>query len=132
MDSIRPPKPPERPLVPYMRYSRKMWPQVRSENPEAQLWDIGRIIGQMWKGAPDAERAAYQQEYELEKVEYEKAMKAYNNSPAYKHYVNERNRAKLAAERSANAGRRSEANSGVYIQPVSQPIVYRRMGSSRV
>lgn len=58
----------ERPLVPYMRFSRKMWPKVRNENPDSPLWDIGKMIGQLWRDAPDNEKAVYQQDYEAEKV----------------------------------------------------------------
>ena len=42
--------------------------EVRAENPEAQLWDIGKMIGQLWRDATDADRAIYQHEYEIEKV----------------------------------------------------------------
>uniref|UniRef100_A0A1I7TNJ0 HMG box domain-containing protein n=1 Tax=Caenorhabditis tropicalis TaxID=1561998 RepID=A0A1I7TNJ0_9PELO len=66
-DMSRGPKMPERPLQPYMRYSRKMWPKVRAENPEAQLWDIGKIVGKMWVEITDAERSIFQHEFELEK-----------------------------------------------------------------
>ncbi|KAI6241140.1 HMG box [Aphelenchoides fujianensis] len=70
-------RPPDRPLVPYMRFSRKMWPRVRAENPEVQLLEIGKIIGQMWRESSDAEKAVYQQEYEQEKLEYDRTLKAY-------------------------------------------------------
>jgi hypothetical protein len=59
---------PDRPLVPYMRYSKKVWPEVRAENPDSPLWDFGRIIGQLWNNLPPAEKLIYQQEYEAEKV----------------------------------------------------------------
>lgn len=35
--------------------------KVRAENPESQLWDIGKVIGQMWRDAPETEKLAYQQ-----------------------------------------------------------------------
>ncbi|VDN55026.1 unnamed protein product [Dracunculus medinensis] len=95
-NSLKPPKAPERPLVPYMRFSRKMWAKVRAENPESQLWDIGKVIGQMWRDAPETEKLAYQQEYEIEKAEYEKALKNYHNSSAYQQYLTAKNRAKVA------------------------------------
>uniref|UniRef100_A0A8R1ECJ7 HMG box domain-containing protein n=1 Tax=Caenorhabditis japonica TaxID=281687 RepID=A0A8R1ECJ7_CAEJA len=62
-------KAPERPLQPYMRFSRKMWARVRVENPEAQIWDIGKIIGRMWAETSDSERSNFQMEYEMEKVD---------------------------------------------------------------
>lgn len=75
-----------------MRYSRKMWHKIRAENPERPLWDIGKLVGQLWRELPDSERAVYQQEYESEKGDYEKAMKAYQNSPAYQQFLTTKNR----------------------------------------
>lgn len=66
----RPPKPPERPLMPYMRYSRRVWDNVKTENPAHKLWDIGKIIGLMWRELPARERQEYIDEYEQEKVKY--------------------------------------------------------------
>ncbi|WKY03113.1 hypothetical protein Q1695_016427 [Nippostrongylus brasiliensis] len=114
--TMKAPKPPDRPLVPYMRYSRKMWSKVRAENPDAQLWDIGKIIGQMWRDISDADKAVYQHEYEIEKAEYEKAYKAYQNSHAYQQYVSAKTRAK-ANEKSSRS--RMEVG-GVVIQPVDE------------
>lgn len=64
----KPPKPPEKPLMPFMRYSRKVWDQVKMANPELKLWEVSKIIAQMWKEAPDADRQEFIEEYEAEKV----------------------------------------------------------------
>ncbi|KHN78120.1 SWI/SNF-related matrix-associated actin-dependent regulator of chromatin subfamily E member 1 [Toxocara canis] len=121
--SLKPPKAPDRPLVPYMRFSRKMWAKVRSEHPDSQLWDIGKVIGQMWRDAPESEKAVYQQEYEIEKTEYEKALKAYHNSTAYQQYLSAKNRAKMADKSNTvggviASGRGRLDTGGVVIQPV--------------
>uniref|UniRef100_A0A0R3RTE3 HMG box domain-containing protein n=1 Tax=Elaeophora elaphi TaxID=1147741 RepID=A0A0R3RTE3_9BILA len=122
-NSIKPPKPPDRPLVPYMRFSRKMWAKVRAENPDSQLWDIGKVIGQMWRDAPESEKAIYHQEYDIERQEYEKALKAYHNSAAYQQYLSAKNRAKVSDKTNTvgsviAASRGRLDTGGVVIQPV--------------
>ncbi|KAL1227800.1 SWI/SNF-related matrix-associated actin-dependent regulator of chromatin subfamily E member [Trichinella spiralis] len=108
------PKPPEKPIMPYMRYSRRMWDKVRATNPDYKFWDIGKIIGRKWRELPDGEKQIYFDEYELEKQEYEKQMKAYHNSAAFQNYLTQKNKERNEAWRS------TQVESSVYVQPIDE------------
>uniref|UniRef100_A0A1I8HES9 SWR1-complex protein 4 n=1 Tax=Macrostomum lignano TaxID=282301 RepID=A0A1I8HES9_9PLAT len=40
---LKAPKPPDRPLMPYMRYSQRVWDQVKQSNPGLKFWEVGQL-----------------------------------------------------------------------------------------
>uniref|UniRef100_H0XMR6 HMG box domain-containing protein n=1 Tax=Otolemur garnettii TaxID=30611 RepID=H0XMR6_OTOGA len=88
----KPPEPPDNPLMSYLRYSRKVWDQVKAFNSD----ETGKIIRGMRRDLTD-ENQWYLKEYKAKKVEYHKPMKAYRDSPAHR-AINARGRAAAALE----------------------------------
>jgi hypothetical protein len=112
---MRPHKLPEPPLNPYMQFSRKFWHKARQENPERPLWEISKIVGQMWKDLSESERNEYQQRYEHEKIEYEKNMKMSSQNFNGNHLAMQ----KRSQKNVGSGNRRQEPPpAGVVIQPV--------------
>ena len=70
---------PEKPLMPYMRYSRLIWEKVKNKYPELKIWELGRMIGQMWRDLPEGEKNRFTHQYEVEKHEYERKLRQYRN-----------------------------------------------------
>merc|ERR1712008_502978 len=112
----KPPKAPEKPLMPYMRFSKKVWETVKAANPRAPLWEIGKIISKTWQEMAEEERQEYNEEYENEKQEYDKNMALYKSSPASQAYVQAKSRGNPVIEDPEPKGTRT-AERRIDIQP---------------
>ena len=65
-------------MTPYMRFSKKIWDSVRSEHRDLHLWEVNKILGLMWRELPDTEKQEFQDEYDVEKAEYDKQVRQLN------------------------------------------------------
>ena len=61
-----------------MRFSKKIWDSVRSEHRDLHLWEVNKILGLMWRELPDTEKQEFQDEYDVEKAEYDKQVRQLN------------------------------------------------------
>lgn len=43
---------------------------MKADNLNLKLWQIGKIIGQMWRELPASDKQQFVEEYEMEKVKY--------------------------------------------------------------
>ncbi|CEF67305.1 SWI/SNF-related matrix-associated actin-dependent regulator of chromatin subfamily E member 1 [Strongyloides ratti] len=124
--SIQPPKLPEKPIPPELRFKKKNFSIIRNENPNISVWEVSDILAKKWEEADDTEKMIYYQEYEREKMEYEKQMKSYYNSSAFQQYSMNRQKVKSQFERSLlpNVGNQRKfdaaANGGIVVQPLEE------------
>ncbi|KAJ1873988.1 Non-histone chromosomal protein 6 [Coemansia sp. RSA 1722] len=71
------PNAPKRSLSAYMFFSQANRKTVKDDNPEATFGNIGKILGDMWKGMSDKEKAPFFKQAEDDKKRYEAEKAAY-------------------------------------------------------
>jgi len=70
---------PKKGLSSYMCYFKENRERIKSENPDAEFGDIGRLIGGAWKALDEDEKAVYEEMSEKDKARYKKDMAKYES-----------------------------------------------------
>ena len=60
--------------------------EVREENPDASIGEVGKILGEEWHKLDDDRKQAYQAQHEKAKKKYQKILARYQKSKNYAAY----------------------------------------------
>jgi len=78
---------PRQPVNGYVRFLNERREQVRAANPSAGFADIMKIMAQEWTQLPAEEKQKYMQAAEQDRQRYQKELQEYQQTEAYKSYV---------------------------------------------
>ncbi|SCU92247.1 LAMI_0E09472g1_1 [Lachancea mirantina] len=76
------PNAPKRALSAYMFFANENRDIVRAENPGISFGQVGRILGEKWKGLNEEEKQPYEAKAEADKKRYESEKELYNATKA--------------------------------------------------
>ncbi|KAI7516758.1 hypothetical protein KC343_g23209 [Hortaea werneckii] len=68
---------PKRGLSAYMFFANDQRDKVREENPGIKFGEVGKILGEKWKGLNDKQKAPYEAKAAADKKRYEEEKAAY-------------------------------------------------------
>ncbi|KAI9228261.1 MAG: non-histone chromosomal protein 6 [Piptocephalis tieghemiana] len=71
------PNAPKRPMSAYMFFANAQRDTVRAENPEATFGQIGKLLGERWRGMTPEDKKPYEEMNVKDKRRYETEKKAY-------------------------------------------------------
>ena len=74
------PNAPKRPLTAFFRFAGTAREEVKQQNPDASIGEIGKILGALWAELPDAKKKVFQEETEREMVSWRQELAEYNAS----------------------------------------------------
>lgn len=72
------PKPPKKPLTPYMLFSKAIWPQVKAANSHlSSVCEIGAVVGALWRELNPNEKQRYNELFTKDKERYDTELRLY-------------------------------------------------------
>jgi len=73
------PNKPKRPMSAFVLFGQDNRERIKKENPAATFGEVGKLLGEEWSKASDAQKKKYIALYEQSKKEYEKTMTEYRS-----------------------------------------------------
>merc|ERR1711959_505488 len=77
---------PKRPATPFFVFANEVRAEIRENNPEASIGQIGKILGERWKALPEDQKAAYHVQSQKAKAEYQEVLEEFKKSEDYAAY----------------------------------------------
>jgi len=77
---------PKRPSTSFFIFANEIRDEVREENPDASIGEVGKILGEEWHALDDDRKQAYQAQHEKAKKKYEQILNRYKKSKNYAAY----------------------------------------------
>lgn len=94
---------PKRPSTAFFIFANEVRDEVRAENPEASIGEIGKILGQEWGQLSEDQKARYQAKNEQAKAKYQKTLAKYQKSKNFAAYQEKLAEWKQAKKEAAKA-----------------------------
>jgi len=72
---------PKKPSSGFMWFSKERRPKIKEENPTATFGDLGRLIGEAWRGMSEEDKKPFLKKAEVDKERYKEQMANYKPPP---------------------------------------------------
>lgn len=74
------PNAPKKGMSAFMIFSQENRSKIKESNPEATFADIGKMVGESWRGLTEKQKLSYTNKSEADKVRYQNAFVKYNEA----------------------------------------------------
>jgi hypothetical protein len=74
---VKDPNAPKKGMSAFMMFSNEQRSKIKADNPEASFGEIGRKVGEAWKGLTDKQKQTYVKKAEQDKQRYESELQTY-------------------------------------------------------
>jgi len=119
------PNAPKRPLSSYMLWVGDTRGKLKTENPDASITDIAKMLGKLWSNVGSDERQSYKRKADDMKAKYQKRLDKYRESAFYLDHLEERwkhkiQQTKAPFRKDENAPKRPLSDYMLYVMEVRE------------